>query len=270
MSCSTLNNQSVGLNVAIGNLPEGFCPSSMQELAAAIAGRLIVTPNQGFFGFAIGSTEPASNVGPWLKNCEEIFVYDDSTARYVPLKTRGGFTNLEYHTASGTFIVPDFTTKLKVQGWGGGAGARFDGGAGAGGGGGGGYGLKIFDVTPGQSISYTIGAGGSGGAPGTDGGATIFLTMTCGGGKTSRAASFFGGDGGITTGATIPVNGASGDANIAGTNGGNGGDSPNGGAGGVFSDTSTHDGVTPGGGGAGGLGAEAAGNGAGGAITIEW
>ncbi len=85
MSCSTLNQQPVRMTVSAGALPEGFCPSSMQELFDAMVQRLIVTPNQVFTSFAQGSVEPTSNVGPWLKDCETWFVWDDTTARYQPI-----------------------------------------------------------------------------------------------------------------------------------------------------------------------------------------
>lgn len=86
MSCETLNLQGVSLNVAMGSLPEGFCPASMQELGDAIAARLIVTPSQSFNSFAIGSVAPTSNIGPWLRDCLTWYVYDDATASYVPMR----------------------------------------------------------------------------------------------------------------------------------------------------------------------------------------
>lgn len=85
MSCETLNQQQIALNVSMGQLPEGFCPASMQELAAAIAQRLIITPSAAFTSFASGSTAPSSNVGPWLKDCETWYVWDDSIGAYVPM-----------------------------------------------------------------------------------------------------------------------------------------------------------------------------------------
>lgn len=94
MSCETLNQQSIFLNVSFGSLPEGFCPASMQDLGAAIAARLIISSNQSFSSFAVGSLEPTSNVGPWLKDCLEWFVFDDATARYVPIKSSAIAGNL--------------------------------------------------------------------------------------------------------------------------------------------------------------------------------
>lgn len=85
MSCESLIQQTVNMTVTMGALPEGFCPSSMQELAESIAARLIVTPNQTFTSFVNGSVEPTSNQGPWLKDCETWYIWDDTVARYVPM-----------------------------------------------------------------------------------------------------------------------------------------------------------------------------------------
>lgn len=241
----------------------------MQELLQAFGARLIVTPNQGFFGFAIGSVEPTSNVGPWLKDCLEIFVYDDDTARYVPLQTRDGFQNQQYFTTSGTFIVPDFTYQLKVTAWGGGGGGFFNAADFNAGGSGGGRGIKIFTVIPGQAINYTIGAGGSPGNPSTNGGNTTFLTMTAGGGL--GGILNYGRLGGVVTGADFPVQGGtSGQAPASGAPG-HGGLSPGGGSGGEFAPSGgVVNGIVPGGGGSGGYTASTGGNGAGGAVLIEF
>lgn len=68
----------------MGNLPEGFC-GTPQQLAQAIADRLIIQSDPVNSSFAIGSTAPTSNVGPWLKDCSTWFVFDDATSSYVPM-----------------------------------------------------------------------------------------------------------------------------------------------------------------------------------------
>lgn len=277
MSCETLSTSLVGLTVSMGSLPEGFCPASMQELANAIAARLLVTPNITTSSFAIGSTEPSSNVGPWLKNCLEWYVFDDATGRYRPIP-KGGFDTVEVFDATGAFSVPENVFKLKVEGWGGGGGGADNSGGNSSCGGGGGYGMKIFDVFPGQTFTVTVGAPGSRSSPaGSDGGDTIFSTMTCGGGKGGTNATNSPGDGGATTGADIAVQGgagAPGDPTV-GRVFGHGGDSPNGGSGGAGSATvqSHFTGKLPGGGGCGGFSGtfgDQAGNGAGGRIVIQY
>lgn len=279
MSCATLSSQPIRLTVTVGNLPEGYCPASFQQFATDFAARLIVTPNQNNSTFVTGSIEPTSNVGPWLKNCLEWFVFDDATGRYIPIN-KGGFDTAEYFIANGTFIVPDFIYKLKVQIWGGGAGgASLSGGVYGGGGGGGGYAMGIFNVTPGQAIGYTVGAGGSGGgSPSGSGGTSTFLTMsaTGGAGGTTSGASSTGGNGGSGSGGLENIRGQGGQSPTSGNvTHGMGGDSPKGGSGGVLSPTQANaNGQLPGGGGAGEVTGTTpvglVGNGAGGAILLEY
>ncbi len=55
-----------------------------QQLADAIAARLSLVTAQSFALFVSGSTEPASNVGPWLRNGEEWYVWSNDSGSYVP------------------------------------------------------------------------------------------------------------------------------------------------------------------------------------------
>jgi hypothetical protein len=74
----------------------------------------------------------------------------------------------------GTWTVPAGVTKIYAEVWGGGGG-----GTGTGGGGGGGYIAGIIIVTPGGSVSYSIGAGGAAGSPtASDGGSSYVLYST--------------------------------------------------------------------------------------------
>lgn len=271
-----MNIGAVQLDVSVASLPEGFCPANMQELANAIASRLIISPSTEFNTFAIGSTAPASNVGPWLKDCLSWFVFDDATATYVPI-TKGGFDSLQYITANTTFTVPDFIYKLKIHAFGaGGGGSSTTGGAAIGSGGGGGaYGLSIVDVTPGQAIPIVIGTGGATGANGTD---TTILGKTAGGGTGSSAINISG-VGGTATGFDVNLSGQSGMANSAseaGFAGCPGGDAGGWGGKGGTTLTATPSnggpGTSPGGGGSGGNSGAASvgGAGAGGAILLEW
>lgn len=274
MSCDTLNQGSIGLQVSMAQLPEGFCPASMQELANAIAERLIVSPNQSFTSFAAGSVEPSSNVGPWLKDCLVWFVFDDNTARYVPI-AKGGFNTEQFFSASSTFVVPDFISQIRVSAWGGGGGGGAAGPSNGGGGGGGAFTRGVFTVIAGQSITITIGAGGTAGSPGTDGGDTTVLTMTAGGGKggVNGGGSAAPGVGGTASGGSMNFDGGPGCTAFAG-NGGIGGNSPQGGSGGrvdfSLNRPAIINGSFPGGGGAGGATSESPGNGGGGAALIEY
>lgn len=279
MSCATLNTTALNLNVSVANLPEGFCPANMQELANAIGARLIISPNTSFNTFAIGSTSPASNQGPWYKDCNQWFVYDDATGTYLPIAntTPGGWRTEIYSTTSGSFTVPAYIYKLEVEIWGaGGGGGTETGGIPNGGGGGGGYCKKLFDVLPNQIIPYTVGTGGASGAPGTTGGTTTFLTLTATGGTGGTGgANRDGGLGGTGTGGDVNIKGQNGDLG-SDAGGGAGGDSPRGGAGGTFFVTvftpSRYAGIVPGGGGSGGfsVGAGVGGAGASGAVFIRY
>lgn len=123
----------------------------------------------------------------------------------------GSVSRSQAFTASGIFTVPAGITGVRVTAigaGGGGAGLRDDTNAvGRGGGGSGEFCQKLpVNVTPGDMIAVTIGAGGDGGigsigAPscdGVDGGDTTFAHITCKGGKGAPATSsvVLGGDGG--------------------------------------------------------------------------
>lgn len=274
MSCDSLSQQTSLLNVSLGSLPEGFCPSSTQELGNAIAARLVITPNQSSSSFAIGPIAPTSNVGPWLKDCESWYIWDDATSTYIPIE-KGGFNTFQTFTSNGTFTVPDGIFKVMLEGWGGGGGGTTD-PAIAFSGGGGGFGRKIINVSPGQNIAVDVGPGGIGGvATGGDGGPTIFtrnavVEMTCGGGFGGVDATTRAGLGGTTSGAGFSVQGGSGtscggDFGRAGDGGGGGGA---GGVEAVAAATDFKDGKTPGGGGIGGSAGRPVGNGARGEAII--
>ncbi len=182
------------------------------------------------------------------------------------------------------FVVPDGVNQLIFEAAGGGGGGAGGGGnsngAGApkGGGGGGGAGgpVSIFiqDVTPGDEIFVTVGAGGTGGA----GGSTVSLSTGTNGtnGATTTIASINftanflggagGGGGGTATGSAASANGVDGNASqvyaaLGGAGGasstglgggGGGGSSINfGGAGGISNTTAPTTGKNGGGGGGG-------------------
>lgn len=220
-------------------------------------------------------------------------------------------------TTSGSFVVPVGVVQVVVDavapgGGGGGSGAGATGGSGAvgGGGGGGGAGGALvrvpYAVTPGSTISWTIGnpgngapqtpsgngaSGGNGGnlvisGPGFNGGTTVTLTGgTGGGGGTSAPTVGVGAAGGPGA-----PNGAPGSDTVsisaslgAGGGGGNGASSPfgGGGSGGRGAAGTGVTGAPAGGFGAGGGGAGgtylqgsgvggAGGAGSGGLIAIQW
>ena len=98
-------------------------------------------------------------------------------------------------TSSTTWVVPSTVDFVIVEGCGGGGGGGGGGPSGGGGGGGGGGApicIGFLAVTPGQTLTVSIGAGGSGGAANTTGGtgsASSFGTITFLGGEPGRGAS---------------------------------------------------------------------------------
>jgi hypothetical protein len=118
--------------------------------------------------------------------------------------------NVQIFTSSGTFTVPTGVTKLIVDVWGGGGGGANSivGGTGAAGGSGG-YGRAyVSGLTPGASITVTVGGGGNAGAGsgggGSAGGTSSFGSyLSCTGGNPANGAT--GGQSGVPTvaGATL-------------------------------------------------------------------
>ncbi len=145
-------------------------------------------------------------------------------------------------TSSGTFTIPANVTSLKVTLIGGGGGSGGAGGGGFGfdgiggnGGGGGSAVVYLTSMTPGNTISVTVGAGGTAGnsAPGAGGtggssqissGTQSITTVTAAGGGGGGAGlggeigpgAGSGGSGGTTTNATWGVSGQAGVTGLVG------------------------------------------------------
>lgn len=172
------------------------------------------------------------------------FVYMSSTG-VMGHKTIG--TGIDVFTSSGTFTAPAGVNWVSLTilsgGGGGGAGGTTSGGGGGGGGGGGFVTGYLYPVTGGNTYTVTVGAAG---IASTNGGASIFDTLSVPGG--SKGADNSGGTGG--TGGSAPAlvaNGSNGVATALGAgaseafnlvkfssggNGGNGGGGSGGGGGG--------------------------------------
>lgn len=137
-----------------------------------------------------------------------------------------GFTAMQIFTSSGTFTIPTGKTALRVTvigaggsaGTGNGSGTEFGGGGGAGG-----AGVSyLTGLTPGNTISVTIGAGGasvsSNSTMGNDGGSSkiesgtqSITTITATGGKGGgENLSSYSGRGGTCTGAQLNLRGGPG------------------------------------------------------------
>jgi len=178
-------------------------------------------------------------------------------------------------TGAGNFIVPGGVFSIEVECVGGGGGGGYS--AACRGGGGAGYAYKRWAVTPGQSIPYTIGVGGTKGtnfgAPNaTNGGDTAFnTTQTAFGGQSGDT----GGLGGVNLGGDYGFDGEGGGTTTAQDNPGKykGGKGAYGASyGGVWDGATASDGYI-GGGGCGDNdsgGGAANSNGGSGIILIKW
>ena len=64
-------------------LPPDF-EGDPQDFADALVERMQIQSPAGTNFFVVGSVEPSSNVGPWLKDGTKWYVFDVTTGRYVP------------------------------------------------------------------------------------------------------------------------------------------------------------------------------------------
>jgi hypothetical protein len=163
--------------------------------------------------------------------------------------------------SSTTFIVPAKVTSMEIECWGGGGGGGAGNGStlGGSGGGGGAYALGYFSVTPGATLTITIGAGGAGSAAAGNAGllggttsvaesgvGTLITAAGGGGGPTAGGNGGSGGNSGSGYARLIPGGGGYVSAAF-GAEGAPGGGSPLGGYGGQPG----NNGGAPGGGGCG-------------------
>ena len=209
----------------------------------------------------------------------------------LPQLKPGFGSGVQTFLSAGAFTVPAGITQVEVELWGGGAGsfASVGGtsngsGISSGGGSGGGYARKrISGLVPGQNITITVGAGGSGGLTSgtlpTAGGASSFgqLVSATGGSlnylATAAAPQNGATPGGVGINGDVNLTGSAGQAGF-GNQGGMGGAAPMGG--GQNSGTTGVAGTTPGGGASGaGTGANGAtayngAAGGGGLVVVRW
>lgn len=73
----------VEFTIQVGALPEGL-DTDPQGLLEAFAERLFVTPSVPWSSFTLGAAEPTSDLGPWFKDGQELWVWDDDLAAYKP------------------------------------------------------------------------------------------------------------------------------------------------------------------------------------------
>lgn len=232
----------------------------------------------------IGADSSYASSGTWT--IDDVSLEEASGAAAASSSPFG--TNIVVLDTPGTsnWPVPSGVTTVVVEMWGAGGGGAFPTASGnpGSGGGSGAYVKHVQSVVPGDSISYTVGAGGVQGdatpTAATAGGDTVFGTITSGGGGaglTAASGIVNGGAGGVASGSpTFSIQGETGhpDSHNAshGTVGKSGGHTPLGGSGGEPA-LGQQDGLAPGGGGSGGKFSNplfAAGDGANGLIIITY
>jgi hypothetical protein len=102
-------------------------------------------------------------------------------------------------TSSGTFTIPTGVTALKITvcGGGGGSGGNQGGSGGGGSGGGGGAGVQYFtSLTPGNTLTVTVGGAGAAGNAGQNNGGTGGTSSVASGTQSITTLSATGGGGG--------------------------------------------------------------------------
>jgi hypothetical protein len=161
--------------ITSGAVPSGL---SFNTSTAAITGTANAVGSDTTSTFTVRATDNAGN----------------TTSRSFSITVRAPVVVSYTSTGSGTFSVPSGVSNARVVviAGGGGGGTRNSGpgSAGTDGGSGGGAGGMIdhpaFPLTPGGSVSYSVGAGGAGGSggqvPGTKGSDSTFSTLTAIGG----------------------------------------------------------------------------------------
>lgn len=200
------------LNLAL--LGNNVNSSGQVSLTAAVSGVLPVA-NGG-----TGLSSPGANGNVLLSNGS---VWTSATSPYVGMRA-------QVFTGNGTFTIPTGVTALKVTvvGGGGGSGGSVGvsciSGTGGSGGGGGTAISYLTGLTPGNTISVTVGAGGTAGGSAPGGGGTGGNSSISSGTQTITTATGNGGVGGnagnaITGNAGTGGTASGGTINISGSNG---------------------------------------------------
>lgn len=77
-------SEQLPIQIQLGALPPNVSWTP-QQLGDALVQRMRLVSAQSFSLFVSGSTEPSSNVGPWLRNGTEWYVWSDTAGAYVPI-----------------------------------------------------------------------------------------------------------------------------------------------------------------------------------------
>lgn len=75
----------VQFDISVGALPDNF-DTDPQGMLEAFAARLFISPSVPWSSFVLGAAQPTSDLGPWFKDGKELWVWDDVSATYIPLR----------------------------------------------------------------------------------------------------------------------------------------------------------------------------------------
>ena len=78
----------VSFNITAGAVPENF-EGGLQATLNMFAERLIIAPSVPWSSFVLGPAQPSSNSGPWFKDGQELRVWSDVLATYLPVSVNG-------------------------------------------------------------------------------------------------------------------------------------------------------------------------------------
>lgn len=227
------------VNASSANINLNFGQNATSSLTydSSAGGYFKYTPPSGFKALSTANLpNPAVDVP---KSYFDVFAYKGLGAT-----RKVGSVKVFTTTGSSTWQVPSGVTSINVLvvgGGGGGGGAKTSSNVGVGGGGGAGGFVNntTYAVTPGQNITVTVGAGGTGGGPSaeaTNGGDSVFDTITATGGGAGGTytgnAPAVGGSGGGGGYNTAGAAGTAGQGNAGGAHGA-GADGDGGGGGGA-------------------------------------
>lgn len=106
--------QKTNLVIQMSRIPATFKGTPDQLSQTMIRRMQILSPSGNSFIF-VGDTEPTSNVGPWLRDGTQWWVFDEDIKRYVPLDISASET-IWFHVGATTPATSDppiwlFTTK---------------------------------------------------------------------------------------------------------------------------------------------------------------
>jgi len=102
-----------GLIIQSAPIPETF-RGTPNQFRQAVVERLKIVSASGVSFIVVSDAEPSSNVGPWLKNGDRWYIFDEATKRYIPINIEDS-EKLWFQTSSTTPATTDPPVWLRVD-----------------------------------------------------------------------------------------------------------------------------------------------------------